>query len=164
MSIKAVEKLEVQLATISKQLPSLPQGFSEGLARYAWILSGIAGLASLASAWDLFSISSTVSAVCAFGLCPASFGVFFYLSIATLVIYGVIYLSAVKPLKDMKKNGWDLVFLGTLVNLVSVVIFILAGLGGNLVTALITVAIVWYLLFAIRPIFAGKDADDGLEI
>ena len=67
--------------------------------------------------------------------------------------YGILYLIAAKPLKAMNKRGWDLIFLATVVNLASIVIYLLAGLSGSLISAIITVAISWFFLFQIRPKF-----------
>ncbi len=147
--MKLLEQLEDSIASISDKLPSLPEGFSQGIANWAWLLSAIAGAASILTAWNLWSIY----AACTVGLCPSTLGVFPYLSIAAALICGVLYLVAIRPLKMLAKRGWDLIFIATLVNLGAAIIFILAGSGGSLISALVTVAIVWFILFEIRPKF-----------
>ncbi len=151
--MKMLGHLEDSLVGLSEKLPSLPEGFNRGLANWAWLLSAIAGVVSLLSAWSLLALSRYINAACALGACPTSLGIFYYLSIAMAVGYGILYLIAAKPLKAMNKRGWDLIFLATVVNLASIVIYLLAGLSGSLISAIITVAISWFFLFQIRPKF-----------
>ncbi|MHB8191634.1 MAG: hypothetical protein ACYDHP_14710 [Ferrimicrobium sp.] len=157
--VKQIHQLEEELAKFAVKLPSLPEGLRQFLATWAWLLAIIGGIASLLTAWSLWSLAHVFQGFCVAGFCSGglgSLGPMFYLAFLLSLAYGIIYLTAAKPLKGMHKAGWDRLFLGTLVNVLAAVAFILDGSGGSLFSAILTIAIAWYLLFQIRASFLPK--------
>lgn len=85
-----------------------------------------------------------------------------WLSLVMLVIQGVIYIAAYPGTKAKQKKGWNLLFYGALIGIVSNVISLFAdyrsfsGLLGTLIGA----AIGFYFLFQIRPYYLGKKSTE----
>jgi hypothetical protein len=72
-----------------------------------------------------------------------------------MVVSAVLLLGAVSPLKNRRKQGWNLVFYSTLVSLALGIFYLFVdGYGfGSLVGYLIGALIGWYFLFQTRSQF-----------
>lgn len=168
--MKLVHKAEKALEPLFKGLPSLPKDTKKGLAGIVVWLALIGGILQLLAAWWLYDTARSVdqladwinSWAATVGTEGTTAGLSFWvwLGIGILVLDAIILLMAYPKLKAGKKSGWDLLFLGALINLAYgiVSLFIDGSRGGlgALLGALIGSAIGLYLLFQVREFFGGK--------
>ncbi len=165
-----LSSLEDKLAELYKGLPQLPENGRKTLASWAPWLSLVFGVLSLLSAWWLYDWAGATNKLVdyanelsrAYGVTEAvstsRFTVTVWLAIAVMAVEGVIYLLAFPKLKDRLKSGWDLLFLGALINVVYGVVVAFTNYGGvsSLFGTLIGTAIGLYFLFQIRSHFTPK--------
>ena len=88
----------------------------------------------------------------------ADLNIFYWISLVVLVVDAIILLVAFPKLRKYQKGGWDLLFLGALLNLVYGVFSAFnnyGGVGSLLVQAVVSV-VVLYLLFQIRDQYRGS--------
>jgi hypothetical protein len=153
-----VKPIEQLLLPIFKGLPALPENGKKALVRYWPILALVFGILQIFAVFALWNLGHTVSAylsvVSAYGATHMpSLGLFYYLGIAVLALDALILLVAYAPLKARSKKGWDLLFLGSILNLLyGVVIMLDSAYGGfdRLLGSLLGSAITFYLLFQVR--------------
>ncbi|HEY5668024.1 MAG TPA: hypothetical protein VIR03_02545 [Candidatus Saccharimonadales bacterium] len=164
-----LNKIEQVLEPIFKSLPPLPKGAKDWLAK-AWpILAVVFGVLQLVAAWSLWHAGRSVNELVditndwarAYGVHSnvAHLSVFYWLALIFLVVDAVILLAAFPALQARRKSGWDLLFLGAILNLVYGVFSVLDadfGGAGKLVSALIGSAIGFYVLFQMRDVYSGK--------
>lgn len=160
-----VKSAETALAGVFKGAPKMPEKGKESLVKaWPWIAL-IFGIIQLWAAWGLWDLTRAVNKVATyFGTyLGTSYGYsskdkfFIYLGIASLVVDAVILLMAYPHLKNRHKRGWDLLFLGSLLNVVySVLNLFISGRGfGDFLFSLIGSAVGFYLLFQVRDKYKG---------
>jgi len=167
--MEMVRKVEDKLADLFKDLPALPKNVKETLAQVWPWLALIFGLLQVAAAWGLWRLMDTIQQVDqAYGYLAqyvqitdpisSTDKVFIWVGIAVLIVNAVILLMAFAPLKARLRKGWDLIFLGALLNVVySVISIFIEGRGfGTFVVSLLGSAVTFYLLFQVREKFGGK--------
>lgn len=162
-----VKPIEQALMPVFKGLPSLPEGARKFLVKIWPILALVFGLLQLLGAWGLWQLGHTTntliydinqySVAVGDGAVAPTLGVFYYLGLAVLVIDAIILLLAVAPLNARQKKGWDLLLLGTTLNLVYGIVLLFDAYGGvsSLFGSLLGSAIGYYLLFQIREYYTG---------
>jgi hypothetical protein len=170
--MEALQKLEKSLEGLFKDLPSLPASAKKSLVSvWPWIAL-VFGVIQLAVAWGLWRLMDTVQPYIDltnqlsqyYGVTRVGYSSFdktvIYLGIAVLVIDGIILLMAYSPLKKLQRRGWDLLFLGSVLNvLYAVVTIFIDGRGfGSFIGGLIGSAIGFYLLFQIKDAYKGKSS------
>lgn len=162
-----LKKAEDQLAGAFKDLPKLPESSKESLARlWPWLalIFGVLQLLLAIGLWnymrDFEKVSDYVNSVSLYltGTQAVLSGfdkMVIYLGIAILLLDAVILLMAYAPLKARARRGWDLLFLGSLINAVYAVVSLFRQGGGigNFIFALLGSAIGFYLLFQVREKF-----------
>jgi hypothetical protein len=149
---------------IFKGLPALPENGKKALVKYWPILALVFGILQIFAVLALWNLGHTVSAylsvVSAYGVTHMpSLGLFYYLGVAVLAADAVILLAAYSPLKAHSKKGWDLLFLGSILNvLYGIVILFDSAYGGfdRLLGSLLGSAVSFYLLFQVRDYYIGK--------
>ncbi|HEV2412976.1 MAG TPA: hypothetical protein VGS28_04220 [Candidatus Saccharimonadales bacterium] len=165
-----LQKLEKQLAVpLDTKAPyKMSEDARKSLAGALWWLALILGLIQLIAAWSLWRLGQDVNTVVtvvnnlanAYGATTTvSLGVFFYISLAAVVIDGVILLLAVAPLKALKKAGWNLVYYSLLLNVVYGIIRVFSNVGGgfgDLVAAVVGSVVAAYFIFQVRSDFMTK--------
>ncbi len=166
----AIKQLEDSLAKIFKDLPALPESSKEGLAKIWPWLALVGGIVQLLAAWALWHLAHWTSALYDYanevsklyggrGLGPTGMEKnIIYLGIIMLVVDAVILLMAFPKLQKRLRGGWDLLFLGSLINLAYGVVQIFTyqrGIG-SFIGSLVGSAIGFYLLFQVREKFSGK--------
>ncbi|MCA9325540.1 hypothetical protein KDA23_05780 [Candidatus Saccharibacteria bacterium] len=168
----AISQLEDSLNDIfGKSAPALPEGGRKFLVDVAPWLSLLGGILSVWTAWNLWhwahiadsyiDYANRISALYGNGAVVGSrLSLGIWLSMAVVVVQGVLMLMAFPKLRERSKKGWDLLFYSTLVGIVYGVIVMFTNYGnpGSLVGALIGAAISFYLLFQIRGHYMGKAA------
>jgi Na+/melibiose symporter-like transporter len=149
-----------------KAAPKLPENGKEGLAKaFPWIAL-IFGVLQLWAAWGLWVVYDRADRV--LDLFSVYYDVGYtgmdrtmiFVGIAVLAIDAVILLMAWPKLSKRERGGWDLLYLGALLNLVyAVVSLFIDNRGvGSFIFSLIGSAIGFWLLFQVREKFGGKPA------
>jgi len=163
-----VKPIELALLPLFKGLPSLPEKIRKtlvGIWPVLAIVFGILQLLAVLSLWnvghranELVDYANQLSIAAGNGVITPQLGFFYYFGLAVLAVSAVILLLAAMPLKEHKKQGWDLLFLGAELNLVYGLVLLFDsyyGGFGNLVSTLIGSAIGFYLLFQVRDYYTG---------
>jgi hypothetical protein len=149
-------------------LPSLPKNVKEWFVK-AWpILALIFGVLQLLAVWSLWNVGHLVnnlanyanqlSNVYGTGVVTNQLGFFYWFSLIVLLVDAIILLAAYPGLKARSRKGWNMLFLGALVNAVYGVITAFdGGYGGfgNLIMALISSAIAFYFLFQVSSYYTS---------
>lgn len=164
-----IKPFEQALAPLFKGLPSLPENSRKALVKYWPILALVFGVLQLFAVFGLWQLGHTtntlvdyaneVSIASGYGTVTPHLGLFYYLGMISLAVDALILLVAYAPLKAHSKRGWDLIFLGALINLLYGILIVFDthyGSVGNLIGSLIGSAIGFYLLFQIRPYYVGE--------
>ena len=158
--MSVVKQLETNLEGLFKSAPPLPENAKKTLVDvWPWIAL-VFGILQLLVAFGLWGIVTTAERVVntyasiysGQTLLSATDKTIIFLAIAVLVVDAVILLKAYPELKKHTRKGWDLLFLGTLVNVVYAVVSLFInqrGLGSFLFS-LLGSAIGFYLLFQVR--------------
>lgn len=163
--MELVKKAETALAGVYKGAPKLSASAKESLVKVWPILALIFGILQLWAAWalyDLIRLADRVNTV--FGAYLSNYSVysgkdkfFIYLSLIVIVVDAVILLMAYPKLAKRQKSGWNLIFLGALLNVAYGVLnlFISSRGFGSLLGTLVGSAIAFYLLFQVREKYTG---------
>lgn len=162
--MESLHKLELTVAGWYKDLPHLPESGRKVLATNVWwlVLVGVV-LGALALSGLFMTIMVTSFVLIGFGgAVGAAAGVVAFLGtlvfFALAVIDIVIAAMAVSPLKQMQKRGWRLLFIITLLNVVSVIVSFLSHFDVfGLLWSLLVTAVGAYFLYEVRDYFQGAD-------
>jgi hypothetical protein len=165
-----INKLETTVVGWAKNVPHLPPAGQKWLGQNVWwiVLIGaiVSGIALLFAIGALFTLIALLGAVTAsyYGAYAATgvTGLTIAAAIVSLVfvVFRVILLAvSVKPLKEMQKKGWVLLFIVWLLQGLSVVIsavlsFSIAGFLLGIIFGAIGLAVSGYFLFEIHGQFA----------
>ncbi|MEJ0073109.1 MAG: hypothetical protein WDN27_03460 [Candidatus Saccharibacteria bacterium] len=155
-----------------RKAPKLPDGGKKALVEWAPWISLIVGILTLLSAWSLWhwaravdGLTNYLNTVCnaygttsACGVSTSRYSLALWLGVIVLVIEGVLYVAAYSGLKARKKQGWNYLYYGALINVVYAIISLFTDYDkvGHFIGALIGSAIGFYLLFQIRSAYLGK--------
>jgi hypothetical protein len=168
--MELITKLESLVGGWLKNVPHLPPAGQKWLGQNVWwiVLIGaiVSGIALLFAIGALFALIALLGAVTAsyYGAYAATgvTGVTIVAAIVALaftIIRVILLAISVKPLKDMQKKGWTLLFIVWLIQVVSVVVgavlsFSVAGFFVGIIIGAIGLAISAYFLFEIHGQFA----------
>lgn len=156
----------------AEKAPKLPEGGKKFIVEWAPIISLVLGALSLIAAISLWNWAHAVNgAVDRLNTLCQAYGVtsscgntsinrlsfWVWLSLAVILVEGVLYILAYSGLKARQKKGWDYLFYGALVSLAYAVLSLFASYGGfgNFLGSLIGAAIGFYFLFQIRSFYTG---------
>jgi predicted neutral ceramidase superfamily lipid hydrolase len=168
--MELVKKIETKLEEAFKGLPEFPKSSKETLAQIWPWMALIAGILQIAAAWALWRLTRVVDAINQIATYYSQYystqnvglstydKTVIYLGIIMLIVDAVILLMAFSPLRERSRKGWDLLFLGALINVAySVVSIFINGRGvSSFIMSLIGSAIGFYLLFQVKEKFNGK--------
>lgn len=160
----SMKKLETLVGGLFKAAPPLSKNARDTMVKaWPWIAL-IFGVLQLFAAWGLWNLArsvdrlNTIANIYTYqtGL-SASDRFIIYLGIAVLVVDAVILLMAYPELVKRKARGWDLLFLGSVINVVySLVSLFISDRGvGTFFFSGISSVIGFYLLFQVRPAYKG---------
>lgn len=164
--MSAVTKLEKQIGGLFKGAPALPENSKEGLVKaWPWIAL-VFGVLQLIAAWGLWELtrrSERLLDTLSMYYTHTDYGLggfdkmMIYLGIVVLLIDSVILLTAFPQLQRRAKRGWDLLFLGALLNLgYSLVSLFIDDRGiGSFIFSVLTSALGFYLLFQVHDKYRG---------
>lgn len=145
---KHMNALEGWLAPIFAKFPHIPMGGRQTLTKIApWLalIFGVLGLLGIVSAGSLMSYLSF--SVLGMGMIQITM----FISLLAGLIACILEILAFKPLKAMKKKGWDLLFYATVLTTATTILSLLFGYSeiGSLIGALIG----FWLLFEVRGLY-----------
>lgn len=155
----SLQTIESRLQKLFKDLPPLPANAKESLVKaWPWIalVFGILQLLAAYSLWRLTSfverLNSLITYYTAASPLSATDKMIIYLGVIVLLVDAVILLMAYPHLKTRSRRGWDLLFLGALINVAyGVVQIFISGRGvGSFIFSLIGSAVGFYLLFQVQ--------------
>lgn len=169
----SLESIERQLAEVFKGLHQFPDSTKETLAEIWPWLALIGGVLQLWAALLLYHLATftdkiinAVNSVSRYyvgqPVGPSSFDkTVIYLGVLLLVVEAVILLMAFPKLQKREKGGWDLLFLGALINIVYGFVQIPTFQRGiwSFLGSLIASFIGLYLLFQVREKFKAKKSE-----
>lgn len=168
---KIVKPLEQALLPFFKGLPALPENGRKTLVKIWPVLALVFGVIQLWSAYGLWNLGHSANQLVNYvnemsiaagnGMVTPQLGFFYYLGLAVIVAGGIILLMAAKPLNERKKYGWDLLLLGSALNLAYGIVMLFDtyyGGFGNLLSTIIGTGIAFYLLFQVRDYYTGAKA------
>lgn len=142
----------------------LPKAAREWIVKVSPWLALVGGVLSLWASWSFWQAghyvnrlvdwANTLSAAYG-GETVRHLGAMWYLSFVVLLVQAVLLLLAFPGLRDHKKSGWNLVFLGSLVAVaLGVVQLFVSGYGfSSFIGSLIGAAISFFILFQIRSYY-----------
>lgn len=134
--------LENKILGLFKNLPHLPKNISDILVAIAPYFAIIGGIVSLLSVISLTFLNNAIFNSYAFLYGPSyNFSIVY---IVSSLISAVLLITAFSDLLNKKLFGWRLMFWSSNVGIISSLISL------NLVSAVISAAISWYLLFEMR--------------
>lgn len=158
--MESLRNLETMVASWYKGMPHLPKNGRQWLAENAWWLVLIGVILGT------FGILSVLLATLFAGTLLAGYGgpvgaaigglafVIVIISLAFAVVDMVFSAMAIAPLQAMRKKGWSLLFLVSLINVLSLLVSFLFQLNlFSLIWGLIFAGIGGYFLFEIRDYF-----------
>ncbi len=167
----AFGKLETQLDEwLDKKAPfKLPANGRKSLAHALWWIALIVGVLDLWAAFMFWHAghlvdrlvdysNSLAAAVGAPTYATPHLGLFYYLTVLSITVVGVVMLLATPHLKAMKKAGWNLLFYALLVQVLVAVFRMFSDVGGglgNFVVSLFWAVVGAYFLFQVRDNFTG---------
>lgn len=171
-----IEKIEKMIEGWLKPLPRLPEGLTKWLANNAWWLTLIgAVLTALAIITTIGAMLIAIPIILGLETALHTYGAYAgmyssaysyswlwliasVISVAALVIQGILMAMAISPLKAMNKKGWDKLFLSYLVGAIATIVSIVINF--NIVTfvfsaafSLVFLAIGAYVLFETKKYF-----------
>ena len=166
--MQLLSQLETSLSDLFKGTPELPEKSKKSLVKYLPKIILVVGILQLFAAWflwqatrfvgSLYRVSDIISGI---EVGPSNFQkLMMYFGIIMLVIDSIILLKAYPLIEKKLKQGWDLLFLGSVINVVySVLNFFMynRGFSGFLLN-LVGSVIGFWLLFQIRASYTKKDS------
>jgi len=168
------KKLQKELEKIFKQLPQLPDSSKETLVRvWPWIAL-VFGVIQIVATWALIKLLNTAESILLIGNSflgsragMSAFDKFtIYLGIIFLVVDAIILLLAYPELKKRSRKGWELIFLGSIINVVYSVIsiFIISRGFSTFVFSLLGSAVGFYLLFQVRTKYSSDKLVENRKV
>lgn len=163
--------LETKLGELYKSAPNLPEKYRKLLVDWVPWLSLAAGVLSLWAAWMIWhwvhlvapvvDYLDSISAYYRTGpviVATNHWSLMLWVSIIVLLAEAVIYLLAFPGLRAKKKNGWDMLFYGALLNIAYgiAVLFTSYGGFGQLIGTVIGTAVGLYFLYQVRSYYTGS--------
>jgi hypothetical protein len=159
--MRVVEQLEKPVVQAFKSFPSMPNDAKETLVKawpYLALVFGVLQLLVALGAWNVIQVVDRYVPYAAYTAVAPSDRVIIYVGIALLVAEAVVLFMAFSPLQKRIKRGWDLLFLGSTVNVVyALVALFMSGYGmGSFFMSVLTSTLGFYLLVQIREKYTGK--------
>lgn len=166
--MNAFHSLESTLASWYSNVPNLPLSWRIWIARNAWWITLIlAILSAIGAVILLISLPVLGAASYVNSIYSARAPGFYFATTVVNLIFAVVSVillfSAVSPLKNLRKRGWNFIFLNELLGVLGALVAFVLTLSvfsvWGLLWSLIIIAVELYVLFQIRPQFVGKAAN-----
>lgn len=138
--------LEAMLVPIFANLPHLPENWKQVLTKiisYLALVFGVLGVIGLIGAGAIAALLSPLLM-----LSKGFFGIVQILTLLFSFATAILSIMAFKPLKAMRKQGWDYLFYSLVISTISTLVGILTMYGSS--KGIIMILITTYVLFEIR--------------
>ncbi|MHB1903645.1 MAG: hypothetical protein ACYCTG_06025 [Ferrimicrobium sp.] len=148
--------MEDRLWSLSDRLPKLPEVVTSRLTKWAWVIALTVAILVLLDAFDIVSAATAFGGSCTgvlLGCVGGSALSSFYVAAGLTACYGFVYLFGVRPLRELRYRGWQIIFRGTIIQLAAGVVLTFFFGPNGILLVLAEVLCGWYLLFAIRSSF-----------
>ncbi len=163
--MKALDQLENKAADWLKPLPHLPTNVTKWISTNIWWMTLVGVIASVIGA--IILIAGIFTIISLIGVTSNFYGYYYatssytwwsvvvsIVSILFMIATIVLTATAVKPLKNMNKKGWNILFLLEVISAAYMIINAVISLNFlGLISGAIGVAIGAYLLYEIRSYF-----------
>lgn len=162
--MEAINKLENKVAGWLKSVPHLPVSAKKWIATNIWwleligvVLLGLSGITLLGTLSLYLGFTASIFGASVFnGFGALSTAISLLLMVASVVIMAI----AIKPLKALKKKGWDFLFIALLIYCASFIVSAILSFGvisfiWGIISGAIGAAIGAYFLFEIRSYFVA---------
>lgn len=149
MTEKKMGAIEAMLAPIFAKAPHLPQSAREGIVKVAPWLALVFGILGLLAIPSLGGFGILLS----FSFLGGGSALFLFITVAIAVVTAILDLLAYSPLSQRKKRGWNYVFYGQVLSVVSVLVQFFTGYGA--LGGLVGVIIGFWLLFEVRGMYTA---------
>jgi heme/copper-type cytochrome/quinol oxidase subunit 4 len=147
---------------VTKAPFQIPTNGRKAMAKYLPYIALVVGILSLLGALTLYNAAMLLTAVTGYA---ATYGVaqnvatMAWIGILLLVVEAFIYFMAFPKLKKGEKSGWNLLFVGALLNIVYAVVTLVIGMDVmGLIWNLLSSVIGLYLLFQVHDEYLSKKA------
>jgi hypothetical protein len=165
----AISKLEKVVLGWARNVPHLPGTWQKWLGVNVWWVALVGAI--LSGIWFLFALGGILTLVSLLGAVSSAYYVTgnytslaimnAVISLVFLVASGLLLAFAVKPLQDMNKKGWVLLFMALLVEALSVVVsavltFSIVGFVINILLGAIGLAVGAYFISEIHGQFSHR--------
>ncbi len=171
--MSAFGTLETKLNGIfGKNAPKLAEGGKTWLVKYLPVIALVLGIVSLLGAWEIWrwahvvntygnfaSQACSAAGVNCSNVLPSRLTVWIWVSLAVIVAESLLYLFAYPGLQARKKQGWNYLYYGALLNVAYAVVSLFSNYGSgffSFVWSLLASAVGFWLLFQIRDAYTGK--------
>lgn len=170
--MKAINDIETKLNEVFvKNAPQLPAEGKKFIVKIAPIATLVIGVLTLLATWNLWSWARRADRFIDYArqLCntydtpgcgdiTSHLTVWVWLSLIFLLAEAILYIAAFKGLNEHRKQGWNYLYYGALLNVVYAVVSLFTDYDkiGHFLGALVGSAIGFYLLFQIREFYLGK--------
>lgn len=166
-NMESIRKLEATVAEWYKNAPHLPKEVQKWIATNAWWIVLVGVVAGVFATLTVLSVTFFAGAILAGvggavgaaigGLAIVAVLIGLFLSVVQLVLAAM----AIQPLKALKKKGWDLLFIITLLDVVSLAVLLLLTFDiFGTIWGLLWVAVGAFFLFEIREYYAQGARSD----
>ena len=158
-----IDNIEQKLAGWYEKAPHLPTKGREWIANNVWwitligvILGGLSSLGVLAMA--LLSTLPHPYSMWPYGLFPGQMVTLFFLGSVIGIVMTIVAAAAITPLKNRRRRGWQLLFIVSLIDVVTGVLsFLFFFRLDSLIQGALELAIGLYFLFEVRSYFTTVD-------
>lgn len=165
-----IRKLETTVAAWYKNAPHLPNDVRKWLATNAWwlvIIGVVFGVLGVLTALSLTFFGAALLAGIG-GVIGAALGGLALIAVTIALLLSVVQLviaaAAIQPLKEMKKKGWTLLFIITLIDVLALAVSLLLTFDlFGVIWGLLWAAVGVYFLFEIRELFEGSTTKKKVE-
>ncbi len=162
-----LKMLDQRLSELFKGAPQFSAKNKETLvAAWPWI-AVIGGILQLAAAWSLWQLTTVTSGIVGYTnhisdfygiqtVGPSGLDKFvIYIGLIVLATEGVILLLAFPKLKSRLLSGWNLLFLGATINLISAVVdLFINGRGiSSFIMSVLTAGVAFWLLYQVKGFY-----------
>lgn len=169
--MEQLHKIEKYLEPMFEDSPKLSKRVKEWFVKFWPIIALLLGVIEIWYAYQLYHhgrqysqysyLANNLSNAYGNGQVVHPLGLMYWISLIFLLIVGVVLLMSYSGLKARTKQGWDMLFLASILNVAFGIIDMLDTYYGGiaiLIRALITSLIAIYILFQILPYYKASTA------
>lgn len=169
----AFKTFETKLNDVfGKNAPKLPEGGKAWLIKYLPVIALVLGILSLLATWQIWRWAHVVntygnfaSQVCntagveCNNILPSRLTAWIWITLLVMITESLLYLFSYPGLQARKKQGWNYLYYGALLNVAYAIVSLFSNYGSgffSFIWSLLTSAVGLWLLFQVRDAYTGK--------